>query len=543
MDDSLSALARKIRSKKLKKEDIENLKKEAIESKIERNRRTKKAIEIQRIVRGYLARKRYKIMEDKLNINTIIEYLYEKKIKRIHKHSSQIISYFIYKYVERQRKIKTKLINEFKIHCSDLIKAFIKGVIIRKKIKGNLELIRGCKNKIAPYILSFKTRLMLKCNTIQNILIDIANIKYLLQDEKEQSQSEEGKQEINELKMKLRKKYNEFYLIYYQNKMTSEWVDEERISGPWLKKYQQIINGEDTSFLKKNNMINNNNDYSNNNNNKQIKDNSERKTKKIGFDKFNDLNNINNNNNQLKEYEYLKNNNNYDENNYNEEYSNNNNNNNINDNYQDMQQMPKMYKGDERPIKPMKNNNFMNSENPFGLSDNGFPEGHKYNNNDDYNNMNNQRKSGLLKSKIKRNSKSGYKKNSNSFNNNLSSPQVNQRKEEEKQMQYKENQIENFINIYNIQNNNNQYNDYDERPIGGKKIDYNAMFGDGKNYEGDGFGGISQEISINQSQKKIIIIIMKIIIMRNIQMIIIILIIILKIFNKFQKCTRKMKGQ
>ena len=81
MNDSLSALARKIRSKKFNKEEIENLKKEAIESKIERNRRTKKAIEIQRIVRGYLARKRYKIMEDRLNINTIIDYLYEKKIK------------------------------------------------------------------------------------------------------------------------------------------------------------------------------------------------------------------------------------------------------------------------------------------------------------------------------------------------------------------------------------------------------------------------------------------------------------------------------
>ena len=142
MDDSFSALARKIRSKKLNKEDIENLKKEAIECKIERNRRQKKAIEIQRIIRGFLARKKFKILEDKININTIIDYLYEKKLKRIHKHSSQIISYFIYKYIERQRKIKNKLINEYKIHCSDLIKAFIKGIIIRKKIKDDLELIR-----------------------------------------------------------------------------------------------------------------------------------------------------------------------------------------------------------------------------------------------------------------------------------------------------------------------------------------------------------------------------------------------------------------
>jgi len=45
MNDTLSELARKIRSKKLNKEEIEILKKEAIESKIERNRRIKKAIE------------------------------------------------------------------------------------------------------------------------------------------------------------------------------------------------------------------------------------------------------------------------------------------------------------------------------------------------------------------------------------------------------------------------------------------------------------------------------------------------------------------
>ena len=161
MNDPLSELARKIRSKKLNKEEIENLKKEAIESKIERNRRIKKAIEIQRIIRGYLARKKFKILEDKININTIIEYLYEKKVKRIHKHSSQIISYFIYKYIERQRKIKTQLIEEFKIHCSDVIKAFIRGCILRKKIKSQLELIHNSKQKIIPYILSFKTRLIL----------------------------------------------------------------------------------------------------------------------------------------------------------------------------------------------------------------------------------------------------------------------------------------------------------------------------------------------------------------------------------------------
>ena len=471
MNDPLSELARKIRSKKLNKEEIENLKKEAIESKIERNRRIKKAIEIQRIIRGYLARKKFKILEDKININTIIEYLYEKKVKRIHKHSSQIISYFIYKYIERQRKIKTQLIEEFKIHCSDVIKAFIRGCILRKKIKSQLELMHNSKQKIIPYILSFKTRLILKSRTIQNILMDIANIKFLLQDENEQNQNIQDKQSIKDLKLKLRKKYNEFYLIYYQFKMTYEWVDEERTPNPWLKKYQQILNGEDVSFMQKD---------TNNNNVKQTKEKSQRKNNKEINMK---------NNNIIPEFESENN----IDSNYNEEYENNDMNLN-NDNYSNSniaQNQKVFYKEDERPIKPMKNNNFMNSQNPFGLSENGFPEDHTYN----MNNSNNKRKS--QRTKIKRNK---INKNENNFNKN---------NEEEKQQQimnqdnFEEN---NNIIINNNFNNNKNYASYDERPIGGNKIDYNAMFDENNiNIEADGFGGANQQININNINKKKII--------------------------------------
>ena len=468
MNDPLSELARKIRSKKLNKEEIENLKKEAIESKIERNRRIKKAIEIQRIIRGYLARKKFKILEDKININTIIEYLNEKKVKRIHKHSSQIISYFIYKYIERQRKIKTQLIEEFKIHCSDVIKAFIRGVILRKKIKNELELIHNSKQKIIPYILSFKTRLILKSRTLQNILMDIANIKFLLQDENEQNQSIQDKQSIKDLKLKLRKKYNEFYLIYYQFKMTYEWVDEERTPNPWLQKYQQILNGEDVSFMKK---------ETNDNINKPIKEKSQRKNKKQNYK------NKDNNSSNIPEFESE---NNLDSN-YNEEYENNEMNLN-NDNYNNNLNNQKIiYKEDERPIKPMKNNNFMNSQNPFGLAENGFPEDHSYN----INNNNIKKKS--QRTKIKRN-----KMNKNDINNN----------EEEKQQQIinQDNYEENNNNINNNNNMNKNYSSYDERPIGGNKIDYNAMFDDNNiNIEADGFGGANQQININNVNKKKII--------------------------------------
>ena len=486
MNDSLSELARKIRSKKLKKEEIENYKKEAIESKMERERRLRLIIKIQRFVRGHLSRKKFKIFEDKININTIIEYLHEKKVKRIHKHSPQIISYFVYKYIDRQRKLKSKLINEYRAHCSDTIKAFIRGIILRKKIKNDLDSIRNSKKIISPYILSFKTRLMLKCDKIQNILVDIANIKFLLKDEKEQNQSEEEKQNIKELKMKLRKKYNEFYLIYYQNKMTSEWVDEKRTTEPWFKRYLKIINGEDVSIVKSNNYID-----------KNIYDNKKEKKgpkKSKNFDNFNNI--------DLNEYDYSKNTNNninYEIYSNTNEYSNSNMN--INDNYQNKAQNQKAYFDDERPIKPMKNNNYINSENPFGLGENGYPKDHNYFNNN-INNINNQKGKEYQKSKIRRNKE---QKNQNNAEDN--SYQIN-KKPEEKQFMNKENQLSNNINNNTNNNiiNNNQYNEYDERPIGTKKIDYNEMFSEGQNFEGDAFGGMNKDMNINPNpnQKKVI---------------------------------------
>ena len=153
----------------------------------------------------------------------------------------------------------------------------------------------------------------------------------------------------------------------------------------------------------------------------------------------------------------------------------------------------KIYKEDERPIKPMKNNNFMNSQNPFGLSESGFPVDHSYNTN----NSNNNKKSSPKK-KIKRNN---INKNANIYNN---------KNEEEKQIINQDNIDDNNIysknNINNnyISNNNKNYSSYDERPIGGNKIDYNAMFDDGNNLEQDGFGGANQQININNNKKKII---------------------------------------
>ena len=74
---------------------------------------------------------------DEINIKTVIDYLLEKKKKRIHEQSYEIISFFVRKYINKRKKKKSIIYEQYKIHCANLIKARIKGILVRQKIKNN----------------------------------------------------------------------------------------------------------------------------------------------------------------------------------------------------------------------------------------------------------------------------------------------------------------------------------------------------------------------------------------------------------------------
>ena len=148
---------------------------------------------------------------------------------------------------------------QYKIHCSDLIKARFKGVLIRKKVKEQL-LIKRAKTTILKFILGFRTKLILKSNTLQNLLMDIAKIKYqlkLLDKQKE-------KVKLKELKNKLSKNINLFHDTYYYTKENCNWTIEKKTSEQWDKKYFEIINkksGKEKNKNKKQVKSENNNGY------------------------------------------------------------------------------------------------------------------------------------------------------------------------------------------------------------------------------------------------------------------------------------------
>ena len=175
MNDSFSLLAKSIRQNKINKEELLNNLKKIQEAESQRENYIKMVITIQKCIRGFLFRKKYRLLLDEINIKTVIDYLYEKKKKRIHEHSEEIISFFVSKYINKNKRKKSYMLSrQYKIHCANLIKARLKGIVTRKKINKKLETIRKAKNLIFKHILSLRTILILKSSAIQNLLCDTA---------------------------------------------------------------------------------------------------------------------------------------------------------------------------------------------------------------------------------------------------------------------------------------------------------------------------------------------------------------------------------
>ena len=263
MNDSFSSFAKSIRQKKINKNELLNDIKEMSKAKIQKEQYIKNIIKIQKITRGHLYRTKFNKSLDEINTKTVIDYLLEKKKNRIHNHSLDIISFFMMKYVHKIRKNKQNnmLLRQYKIHCINLIKARLKGILIRKHIKEKLFLIKKSRTNILKHIIAFRTKLILKSNTIQNLLIDIAKIKYQLKN----LNREKDLTKIKELKNKLSKSINLFYDTYYFTKENCNWILEKKTSEKWSQKYFSIINrkSNNNEEKKKRGTFSQNNEYTN----------------------------------------------------------------------------------------------------------------------------------------------------------------------------------------------------------------------------------------------------------------------------------------
>ena len=290
MNDSFSQFAKQIRQNKIDKNEIRNIKKEVEEINMKKSYKNKMIIILQKNIRGFLYRKKYKLFLEQMNTETVIDYLLEHRRNRIHEHSEEIISFFVLKYIKKQRK-KLFLLKK-KIYSINLIKSRLRGIISRKKYKAKLAKIKRSKKLILKYILSYKVRLILRCDCLQNILNEIANIKLALKNIDKNSGI--SGQDIFDLKMKLNKNLNNFYTTYYQLKDDNLWMKEKKIDRYWISDYLDTLKG--SGFQKR---ISLSQVFSNNKNEELSNLNNENKVKNIYVQKKeiyrnNDKNNRNN---------------------------------------------------------------------------------------------------------------------------------------------------------------------------------------------------------------------------------------------------------
>ena len=178
---------------------------------------------------------------------------------------------------------------------------------------------------------------------------------------------------------------------------------------------------------------------------------------------------------------------------------------------------------EERPIKPLTNNNFLENVNPFGLrreSSENIPETQNLNLNSNRNSIEKKIISStraINRAIINYNQKGKNKKQNIS---EIDKEETTIKTQEKTDLSHEEAPISNkYIdydnrpcgggskNIYAIQNSGEipkEKLDRNERPLAGqKKIDYNAMFGDeNMEFEGDPFGGAKQFESNNKDKVK-----------------------------------------
>ena len=539
MDDSFSLFAKSIRQNKINKEELLNNLKKISESQTKKDKYIKNIIKIQKMVRGHLYRIKYHLSLDEINTKTIIDYLYEKKKKRIHSHSKEIISFFVLKYINKLQKTKKQdmLQLQYKIHCSNLIKARLRGILVRRHVKEKLILVKKAKLKIIKQILRYRTILILKSNTMQNLLLEIGKIKYQLKN------LEKNSPKVKELKNKLSKNINLFHDTYYYSKENCNWIIEKKTEEKWDKKYFDIINKKTEKIINKNKkeIKSSNNGYTNylhefyndsDNNNEDIGDkksnysstltSSKNKTKvKERFlnKKYESSSNVSEfkiedmkNNKEIKKDKdeldmtteedinpYLKNNNYKGKRKFvsdkklnfskeiNKIFKNDINNidlNNINSHKllkkeKEKEEINVYQQREERPIKPLKTNDILNCENPFGLRDNNIKKTNTY--------------------KPQNNFRNSFQYN-NQFNNQ--SNQYQKRNTIKSKMPYRDldennlqnNETEEYGYYNSSKTNRNYFLNRDEKPIGGNKIDYEALFGSKgeMNFKGDPFGGAKQ---------------------------------------------------
>jgi hypothetical protein len=176
----------------------------------------------------------------------VIDYLREKRKERIKSQAKQIIKHHIEEYIDKKREKKKVVLFDYFHYCATIIAKFYRGYKVRNDMHDLVYSRKTAKQKIMKMILSFKIRFVLRSMKLQDLLIEIANVKHLLANLRNEDPSEKSERLNKELSGKLPRLQLTFYEQFYLMKR-KKWVNQVKVNTHWFESYiKNLYNPEES---------------------------------------------------------------------------------------------------------------------------------------------------------------------------------------------------------------------------------------------------------------------------------------------------------
>lgn len=213
-------------NEKLDKGEVQELKKKVQEINYMMNKRKRSAIKIQKVWRGYLARKRFARIKGKLMQQKMVRVKQQKKKDYIRKNAKKIICQAIYTYVLRKRNQEKELLKRYVNHCATMIQKTFRGAITRIRYRQMRRRMRRFRIILTAFVIGWKTRKIFKDNELISLQQDVKDIENLAIDiaDNDDPEAVATKEEIPwRLSRAKRQHADRFWKLYF----TGAWADRE----------------------------------------------------------------------------------------------------------------------------------------------------------------------------------------------------------------------------------------------------------------------------------------------------------------------------
>jgi hypothetical protein len=151
--------------------------------------------------------------------------------------------------------MKRVILFDYFHYCATMISKFYRGYLVRNEIRGFFNNRRQAKQIIMKYIMSFKIRFVLRSAKVQDLLIEIATVKHILNKLQIEEPSEKSERLHRELSRKLPGLQLSFYEEFYLMKK-KKWASHVKVNTHWFDSFMKnLINPEENTIqnLGKNN--------------------------------------------------------------------------------------------------------------------------------------------------------------------------------------------------------------------------------------------------------------------------------------------------